>query len=340
MSNIIPTYNGAIPSFPQALSVNINYIDTPILIDLSTNLIQGKINGVQTAFIDLMDSEHDVELIMEDTKQRIYAKAGTSGYYPLLASQLMKFKTKAKGECNYNIIFINFPIALGVWGQVGEGNNPVPPPVEIITSGGGVPLITEDDVEQNKFMAASLIAGNNITLNSEGGAITINSTASGGGGGGTPDDKVFFNLGLFAEMGEINIPAKNSNPINIEDFYLDSNGNNSLISFTGDAIDFIRFNKSGWYRFDFKVSTSSLTGDNYLAVEFTGNGESSFSNIGFSTPTYFSVPDENSMSTPATGSLNIYIDANSTMKLFFTNVIDAITALELFVNVTPILLDE
>lgn len=125
MQNITPTYNGSIPAFPQTLGVEIDYTDTPILIDLLTNLFQGKINGVQTVFIDLINSDFDVELLMNDTKQRIIAKAGTMGYYPILASQLMKFETKASGAAKYKIIFINFPIALGVWGADGGSNQPI-----------------------------------------------------------------------------------------------------------------------------------------------------------------------------------------------------------------------
>lgn len=125
MQNITPTYNGSIPAYPQVLNVDIEYTDTPILIDLLTNLFQGKINGVQTVFIDLINSDFDVELLMNDTKQRIVAKAGTMGYYPILASQLMKFETKASGAAKYKIIFINFPIALGVWGADGGSNQQI-----------------------------------------------------------------------------------------------------------------------------------------------------------------------------------------------------------------------
>lgn len=332
MPNVTPTYNGAIPAFPQALSVNINYIDTPVLIDLSSNLIQGKINGVQTVFIDLAETVHDVELIMEDTKQRIYAKAGTSGYYPVLSSQLMKFKTKAKGECKYNIIFINFPIAAGVWGQSGEGGGGGPiEPVIINTVGDGIPLIMPEDVV-NTFTATSLIAGNNINLNFVNGSIEIESTATGGGGGG--ESAPYFYLNLLADIGEINIPAKSNDFLNTDNFFIDSSGNNNLINFTGDPIEFLNFNKSGWYRFDFKISTSSLTGDNYIGLEFSGNGDPSFTNLGFSTPRYFGTPDEYSLSTPATGTLNVYIEQGATMKAIACNIDDAITGMELLLGIT------
>ncbi len=110
------TYNGAIPAGgPVAVSAVIEIDNSEVLVDLKMDYATGKISGIQTLYIDLKDFDGDVSIVMPDTAQRITARAGTQGYYPVLSTNLMKFKVTATKNGKFPINFINFPIALGVW---------------------------------------------------------------------------------------------------------------------------------------------------------------------------------------------------------------------------------
>lgn len=143
------TYNGAIPQ-AGALSLNLS-IEIPadlseVIIDLKLQQLTGKMTGIQTVFIDLIGYDSDVILTMADTKQRIVAKANTQGYYPVLSTNLMKFLISGNIAGEFPIIFLNFPIAAGVWGfnllkgDKGEAGNdalPVEGGGEVIPPEGG-----------------------------------------------------------------------------------------------------------------------------------------------------------------------------------------------------------
>ena len=120
MTTTSVTYNGAIPNQPQTVNVDLslNPAET-VLVDLKLMIMQGRIAGVQTLYIDNMGASGDVIIFIRDTSQRIIAKKDTQGYYPVLATNLMKFEVTATAVQNTSIQFINFPIALGVWGATG-----------------------------------------------------------------------------------------------------------------------------------------------------------------------------------------------------------------------------
>ena len=120
MTTTATTYNGAIPNQPQTVNVDLslNPAET-IVVDLKLMIMQGRIAGVQTLYIDNMGATGDIIIFIRDTSQRIIAKKDTQGYYPVLATNLMKFEVTATAVQNTSIQFINFPIALGVWGATG-----------------------------------------------------------------------------------------------------------------------------------------------------------------------------------------------------------------------------
>ena len=111
------TYNGAIPAAgPMALRTLIELNDNEVTVDLRQLATTGKITGIQTLYIDLSEFNDDVIITMPDTQQIIKAKKNTQGYYPVLSTNLIVFKIKSESNGNVPIHFINFPIALGVWG--------------------------------------------------------------------------------------------------------------------------------------------------------------------------------------------------------------------------------
>lgn len=126
------TYNGAIPSSgAQSVKTDIALeVGIKTLVDMSHQYSLGKMQGVQTLYIDMSEVTHDVVIHMPDTGQRIKAYARTQGYYPVLSTTLMKFEVTGNNKevSNVPIHFINFPIALGVWRAVpksdtgGNGN--------------------------------------------------------------------------------------------------------------------------------------------------------------------------------------------------------------------------
>lgn len=198
-------FNGAIPSTgPQSinLKIEIPFDLNPVVVDLKAQQIQGLIKGVQTIFIDTMNYDSDVQLIMDDTGQRIVAKSKTQGYYPILSTSLMKFKFIGESEGDFNCNFINFPIALGVWGfnvlkgDIGEKGEP----------GGNV--ITQNStysdgqtiasIDENNITLKKLIAGDNVEIIDNGETLLINSTATGGGGdsGGGGASASTFTIGI------------------------------------------------------------------------------------------------------------------------------------------------
>lgn len=186
------TYNGAIPSGgPVAISAVIEIVGNDVLVDLKLDYATGKISGVQTLYIDLRDFLGDVTVTMPDTGQRITARAGTQGYYPVLSTNLMKFIVSATIDGKFPINFINFPIALGVWpsgikGDPGKQGDPGPAGGNVIVedadSGDGESLLDTDDPA--KILVKNLEAGDGINIVDWGESLEIVATGGGGGGGG------------------------------------------------------------------------------------------------------------------------------------------------------------
>lgn len=179
LNNLI-TYNGAIPAEgPTAIGALIETNENQTtLIDLSHLISTGKLSGVQTVFVDLNNYAGDVTIKSLGTDQLLTIKAGTQGYYPILATNLLKFNITAPIAGKFNIYFINFPIALGVWGLAGGGGGSELNIKNNIGDGFNLSLIENDNVTIKQ-----LIAGDNIQLSpDDDGNILITGQAGGGGG--------------------------------------------------------------------------------------------------------------------------------------------------------------
>lgn len=192
MTTTSVTFNGAIPNQPQTINAFIEINSSSVLVDLTMQLAQGKIAGVQTVYVDLINHPGDVSIYMPDTGQRITAKSHTQGYYPVLSTNLMKFEISSTVNGKFPIQFINFPIALGVWGHnviKGDKGDPGIPGQDgglIVTENSVVPANGKEIavIENDVIKLKRLVAGANITLTETVDAITINS--SGGGGAASP----------------------------------------------------------------------------------------------------------------------------------------------------------
>lgn len=85
--------------------------------DLSLLADTQNFDKIQTVFIDNYDNDGDLILELPDTQQKIIAKKGTQGYYPLLCFERVKVSIKHTGtkKINVPIYFLNFIVSQGAW---------------------------------------------------------------------------------------------------------------------------------------------------------------------------------------------------------------------------------
>lgn len=203
MTTTAVTFNGAIPNQPQAINADIEINSSSVLVDLAMQLAQGKIAGVQTIYVDLINHAGDVSIYMPDTGQRITAKSHTQGYYPVLSTNLMKFEISSSVNGKFPIQFINFPIALGVWGHnvikgdKGDKGDAGADGGLIVTENSAVPANGKEIalIENDVIKLKRLVAGDNITLTETADAITINST-----GGAAPIFRALYANGPITSI--------------------------------------------------------------------------------------------------------------------------------------------
>ncbi len=120
MSQIQNSFLGGVPaSGPQALFTKIELIPpAATVVDLKLKFDTGLFMGCQSVYIDALDSAGDIEMLTS-FGQRITARKGTQGYYPILEGTDMRFtfKTSATSQDAVTVFFLNQPIAVGVWGE-------------------------------------------------------------------------------------------------------------------------------------------------------------------------------------------------------------------------------
>lgn len=200
-----PTFNGAIPAEgPMAFQTIIKYLGEKQEVDLSNLLTTGRVSGIQTIYVDLNNFDYDVHIYIEGSAQTITAKKNTQGYYPILSTNLLKYIISADGLGDFNIQFINFPIALGVWGisEIKGDTGPRGPQGEegpqgpqgeaglngiqiVENTSDGVQLYLESSPTEIKFK--KLIAGGGIELLENEDFIEVVNTGGGGSGGATSE---------------------------------------------------------------------------------------------------------------------------------------------------------
>lgn len=281
MATTSVTYNGAIPAQPQAINTFITINADRVLVDLTMQLAQGKIAGVQTLFVDLQDHLGDVMIYMPDTGQRIVAKAQTQGYYPVLSTNLMKFEVTSNVNGKFPIQFINFPIAGAVWGfnvikgdkgadgekgQAGENGGTVITIDSPSPDGESIALFdTDPDTGENFIMLKKLIAGDNITITDLGDVLEISGT--GGGGGGTPSEPDYIKLMVANSLGS---PILNAGELNYLDLSnaLEQSKRGTTFAKTADGITVAT---SGVYLLTVNFDANQSTGKNLIKATFQSN---------------------------------------------------------------------
>lgn len=280
MATTAVTYNGAIPAQPQAINTFIEINANRVLVDLTMQLAQGKIAGVQTIYVDLLDHLGDVSIVMPDTGQRIIAKAQTQGYYPVLSTNLMKFEITSNVNGKFPIQFINFPIAGAVWGfnlikgdkgadgekgENGENGGTVITIDSDNPDGESIALFDADpDTGENFIMLKKLIAGSNITINDLGDALEINSTGGGGGGGGGGGFLSYAKYLASTSLDVPAVPAANTAPLDLTNAFEQVNIGGYVKGVNG-----IEIPESGRYLITVNLKANA-TGDNYLSIDYQG----------------------------------------------------------------------
>jgi hypothetical protein len=103
---------------PKAIPLLLDYTGavTEYDLDLLQTIQQGFISMVQTLYIDLSQSSNDLTVVVNGSNQIVVAKAGTQGYYQVLAPNPAKFAFQsASGGVIIPVFLINVPIAGVVW---------------------------------------------------------------------------------------------------------------------------------------------------------------------------------------------------------------------------------
>lgn len=272
------TYNGAIPmGGPVAINTVIEIDQTEVLVDLKLDYATGKISGVQTLYIDLRDFLGDVTVTMPDTGQRITARAGTQGYYPVLSTNLMKFIVSATIDGKFPINFINFPIALGVWpsgikGDKGDPGEPGPAGGTVVVEDYGASFgesLLDTTSDPGKILVKRISGGSGITVTDYGDEIEIKSSGGGGGGGGVTDA-----LSLFyttSSGGPSSIAANALTDFDLSGA-LELNKVGTGLTKSAAGIQ-LAAGKSGLYQITMTVKNNTVTTGNYLLRVKYGSNE-------------------------------------------------------------------
>ncbi len=138
--------NVVIPkSGPKTIPCILNFTGVDAhTVDLSQFVDQGRIEYVQTVFIDNSENPNPITLITELTNQRIICPAGAQGYFSVLQpnNPVFDFETTA-GAFNVPLQFMNVPVQPCVWGNsngsfVGLTDAELrAAPVDVTIAGGG-----------------------------------------------------------------------------------------------------------------------------------------------------------------------------------------------------------
>lgn len=77
---------------------------------------QGKISQINTLYVDCSLATSDITCVVQQTNQKLMFKAGTQGYYPILATNPPRFTfTSEADNAVIPVFFLNVPISGVVW---------------------------------------------------------------------------------------------------------------------------------------------------------------------------------------------------------------------------------
>ncbi len=116
VSNVIVPRNG-----PKAAPVTLDFSNTgEIAIDTELLISQGKMEYIQTLYIDNADNLNPLTLICSVTGQRIRVPARYQGYYPILAPNppLITVTTNQTALLKVGIFLLNVPVQAVNWASL------------------------------------------------------------------------------------------------------------------------------------------------------------------------------------------------------------------------------
>jgi hypothetical protein len=84
--------------------------------DFTLPVETGKISQINTLYVDASAATDDVVCVVQQVNQTLIFKAGTQGYYPVLASNPPKFVfTSAANNAVVPVFFLNVPLSGVIW---------------------------------------------------------------------------------------------------------------------------------------------------------------------------------------------------------------------------------
>lgn len=178
MASIDNLFLGSVPATgPRALVMKVTIAPPAVTeVDLRQKMDLALFVGCQAVYVDASKVTSDITMTTS-MGQKLTFKKGTQGYYPILEGVAMKFLFSAETFQQLDIIFLNQPLAVGVWG---EGGSEYELPIASATVLGGVKV------------------GDGLAITQEG---VLSAT---GGGGGTPAPQL-DPLSIYLEEGTLTI---------------------------------------------------------------------------------------------------------------------------------------
>lgn len=112
------TQNSSVPDEgPKIVPLDLDFTTNDSYF-LDTELIQSQarlISMLQSIYVDLATSTVDLTMVVEGTRQRFIFKAGTQGYYTVLAPNPLRITFTCAGGPALRVHLINVAIAGATW---------------------------------------------------------------------------------------------------------------------------------------------------------------------------------------------------------------------------------
>lgn len=115
---VIPLRNWPLPKEPaKSIPLLLDFVaNAEYTVDLEMYQLQTKISAIRSLYIDMSGSVSDLLVTMGQTNQTIIAKAGTQGYYSILASTVSRFLFQCPGgPNNLRVFLISVPMCCVTW---------------------------------------------------------------------------------------------------------------------------------------------------------------------------------------------------------------------------------